>query len=36
MQQNNLDTLKSDMDAHLKSSGFVVFYGSPPDSSNVQ
>jgi hypothetical protein len=29
MQQNNLDTLKSDMDAHLKSNGFVVFYGSP-------
>jgi hypothetical protein len=29
MQQNNLDTLKSDIDAHLKANGFVVFYGSP-------
>ena len=28
MQQNNLDTLKTDMDAHLKANGFVVFYGS--------
>jgi hypothetical protein len=29
MQQNNLDTLKSDIDAYLKANGFVVFYGSP-------
>ena len=29
MQQNNLDTLKSDMDRQLRSDGFVVFYGSP-------
>ncbi|HYP06123.1 MAG TPA: hypothetical protein VER03_07780 [Bryobacteraceae bacterium] len=29
MQQNNLDTLKSDMEAYLKSNGFVVFYGAP-------
>jgi hypothetical protein len=28
MQQNNLDTLKTDMDSHLKANGFVVFYGS--------
>jgi hypothetical protein len=29
MQQNNLDTLKSEMDAYLKANGFVVFYGAP-------
>lgn len=29
MQQNNLDTLKSEMDVYLKSNGFVVFHGSP-------
>ena len=27
MQQTNLDTLKSDIDAHLKAKGFVVFRG---------
>ena len=28
-QQNNLDTLKSEVEAYLKANGFVVFYGSP-------
>lgn len=29
MQQNNLDTLKSDIEAFLRTNGFVVFYGAP-------
>jgi hypothetical protein len=29
MQQQNLDTLKSEIDAYLKSHGFVVFHGLP-------
>ena len=29
MQQQNLDTLKSEIEAYLKSHGFVVFYGTP-------
>ena len=27
MEQTNLDTLKSDIDAHLKAKGFIVFRG---------